>query len=288
MTPQRVRFTLFRLQAHKPDAADLYDQNLAPRDIIQSAINEKPDCVHRGVKWQLRNVVVGTDSNPDAIFFAVGKPSEKDTPTTNESGDFCQIAFEHAPHAYAIIDLGLQVVAIQQGGGLGSQATAVAQALRSLLQSTAVVRDNRVKIAIDALLDPKEFIDAILGSAALTQLTVTFTLPNIFDRDDFQEDVQQATRLIGADKGIVTFKGEDLDKDEAVSLIRAGSSIGKRCLAMIRRKTGERPRKVQVSNNPVDLTVPVRDLTDPSQRVQLTDVVMSEIKDAYDNVRHSD
>ncbi len=283
--PKSLLFTLFRVQVFLPEQLPLLIDYREPREFLKAALLEKPTVEHARGSWHIGNV---KDVAPTGLYFAIGKELPRQVGSLDQDGDFQNLSTLVAPNTHALLDLHYQVLAIAKNSELAPESKSVAKKLQKLLQATDIIRESEARIDISAIDDPEEFIQLIMGAAAVTKFQVTYGLPNVWDaEEDFQKPFQNASRTLGAEEATAVFKADDLDRDNLVRLTRAAAAVGKRAKAWIKRQPRAKPVAMTPKNRPATHA------SEPppqsgSQVVRWANETLLDIRRLYEEIRSRD
>ncbi len=280
-----VVFTLFRIQVTKSEQLPLFSGDLDRKEIIVSAINEKPEMLISETLWHIGNI--NQFDNGRGLYFQVGKEvSKQQSVIDDESGDFLSEINLVAPNTPVVIDLLYQVAAIAGNPELAQDPRSVSNKIKRLMMASAIVKELQVDISIDPINDPMEFLEIVMAADAVTRFQVTYGLPNVWDAEnDFQRPFQEAASKLGSTESTAKFKGDDLDRGAIRLLTRAASSVGKRAKAWVKKGLSSKAVPITQEENQVTFTsAPPTDSQDLRKQAQ----ILEEVRTTYERVRQSE
>lgn len=273
-----IEFYLYRLKI-EPPALPLGDRSRSQRDIIISAIREKPSRqLPRGPTWRIGNV---QEFGTGAVFFALGKITESTRGLYDESrGDFVEQALEEALHTYVAVDVELQVCAIAQKGTVTSRVDTTARNLAKLLSASGAAEQGALVFGLSKINDPEEFLSLVRNAVRISGFSMTFSPPNPFDVErQFHQPMEQLLRETRADNGKTSIKGKQLDPDIIENLSRSAASTGNMATARIQSEGDSKPMLKKLGENA--LTIAVDEISTDNEKRSVFD----RIREAYRHVR---
>lgn len=280
-----VVFTLFRIQITKSVQLPLFYRDIDRKEIIVSAINEKPELLISETLWRIGNINLFDDGR--GLYFQVGKEVQKQQSVIDdESGDFLSEFNVVAPNTPVIVDLHYQLAAIASSTELAQISRSVSGKIKRLMMSSSIVNELQVDISIDPINDPMEFLEIIMAADAVTKFQVAYGLPNVWDAEsDFQKPFQETAGKLGASESTAKFKGDDLDRSAIRQLTKAASAVGKRAKAWVKKGLSSKPIAITQEENQVTFTsTPPVDSHDLRKQSQ----ILRTVRTTYERVRQSE
>lgn len=243
-------FFLFRLKAIRSSQNSLFGENKSRREFIEELLQKKPSLeVHKGYIWHIGNI---SEIGDDGLLFAAGKKTISGKEKYDEkSGDFLEIYDEESPLTYVIYDKKLSVLAITPKLKLAANPRSIVRNIEKILNFDSYTKNNDVRIEIEEILDPDDFIRQLHEAYAVVSFQMEFGESNPFDVEkDFHRPMESLLDAAGGDKGVTKIEGEDLNRDTLEELSRSVASTGNEASARIRGKAGERPVTKHLKGDP--------------------------------------
>ncbi|MBU2784782.1 hypothetical protein HAP93_03195 [Acidithiobacillus ferriphilus] len=234
-------FFLFRLKVFRSSQNSLFGEGVTRREFIEKLLQKKPSLdVHKGYIWHIGNI---SEIDDEGLLFAAGKTTISGKEKYDEkSGDFLEIYDEESPFTYAIYDKKLGVLAITPRSKLAANPRSIVRNIEKIMNSDSYTKDNEVRIEIEEIPDPDDFIKQLYAAYAVVGFQMEFSEPNPFDVErDFHKPMESLLGAAGGDKGVTKIAGEDLNRDTLEKLSRSVASVGNDVSARIRWNKGEKP-----------------------------------------------
>lgn len=137
-----------------------------------------------------------------------------------------------------------------------------------------------MKILVDQIFDPDDFIRKIRSSYAIKQFTAHFTGPNPIDADElFQKPLSVYCQAINGSDGKVVIKGHSLDSSLVADVAKSTAATGNDATARIMENEKEKVKTISLRGNPVKISIDSEKLDDP--------FIELEILKSYSKVRNN-
>ena len=234
-------FFLFRLKVLRSSQNSLFGEGITRSEFIEKLLQKKPSLeVHKGYIWHIGNI---SEIGDEGLIFAAGKTTISGKEKYDaKSGDFLEIYDEESPFTYAIYDKKLGVLAITPKQKLAPNPRSIVRNIEKIMNFDFYTKDNEVRIDIEEIPDPDDFIRQLHEAYAVVSFQMEFGEPNPFDvENDFHKPMENLLDAAGGNKGTTKIEGEDLNRDTLEELSRSVASVGNEASARIRWKEGERP-----------------------------------------------
>lgn len=222
--------------------------------------------------WQEFNDHSGT--------FSIGRVKSKVKSGFDENKQefFDEQGFD-APHTNVVYDSTLGVIAIQKKGELSPNTSSVSNKLKDLIQSIEFVKSAEIKVRIDLISDPKDFITQIKSAFAISKFVATVTGPNPIDADElFQKPISTYLNTLNGNEGKVEIYGPNLDSEGIVAVAKSTASTGNKASAVVKfSRTGVK-RTIKMGKNALVLSY--EDGKEPKR-----EEIYAEMMQAYHEVR---
>lgn len=178
-----IEFYLFRIKITKPEQVSFFHEvGLSRRDIIIRALNEKPSLSKReGHIWHIGNI---RKIDEDYYYFAAGRTTKSIIEKFNsETGNFLEEEYETSPYTHVYLNARLGILSVAKKKKLSPTIIGISNLIKKLLFHTKVFGLNDLRLDIDPITDPKDFISSIESAYAIKKYTFHFSLPNPIDVD---------------------------------------------------------------------------------------------------------
>lgn len=219
-------FQLFRIKVLRNAQDSFLAEKGSSEDILTLVINVKPSAeLRKGQTWHIGNV---DKIDENGYFFAFGKTKKSIFEKYDEEkGEFTEESFDTSPYTYVFLDTKIQVCSIAPEIKLAQKTKGIADRLKKLLNTSNIVLDNNVKIDIEELKDPKDFVSLLKDAYSIGRFYMTFHPPNPFDTDnDFYLKCEDVLKTTNGEKGVAIIKGEKLKPEPLIELTNSIASLG--------------------------------------------------------------
>lgn len=235
-------FSLFRVKVLLPGDPTLFAGSMTPSEVLEAMILERPTARawNRQV-WHIGNVE-RIDEN--GVYFALGRTARTTRPVLDENtGNFVENEFDHAPYTHVVLDLPTEVCAIARRGELAPTTEAIGNRLERVLAATRLAGELHAVVQVSPVSDPSRFLEDLRAAYAIRSFTFTVTRPNAFDIEkDIVKPLEEYTREAGADTGSTTVRGQALKLEPLEDIARSAAATGDNASA--RLKLNQRGRAV--------------------------------------------
>lgn len=203
-------------------------------------LKERPSVeLRKGHFWHIGNVKIIDDFGG---YCAVGRTTKSIVERYDQrSGNFIEEPLDTSPYMHVLFDSRIGFVAIAKKPKLSPTVVGIARRLRGLLEKTSVSYDRGIKVSLDPISDPHDFIDSIRAAYSVKSFEVTFSRPNPFDADEFfRKPIERYLDSANGEKGKTYIIGNDLDPETLVSVTQSAAATGNDAKAVM--KTDEKAR----------------------------------------------
>ena len=221
-----IKFYIFRMKVERDFRPLLEAQYSFSRNLIKSAVEERPRKVFRtGQEWLVGNV---EEVTKDRLLFAFGKITKSISERYNfETKDFADITEEQAPYTYVAIDLHNQVCAIAYKAKIAPRISILSDRLARTLSSTSIAVNSNVRFVLPAIQDTENLLKVIQNAVRIKKLELTFSPPNPWDVEkDFHKPQEELLQMINGKSGKTSVEGDMLKKSVLKKIIRSIASTG--------------------------------------------------------------
>ncbi|WP_042261444.1 hypothetical protein [Paraburkholderia heleia] len=232
-------YHLYRIKFIKPAQVQLFDPGITPQELFERGLGKRPSLELRyNNVWHIGNVEHIT---PDAGRFAVGRITKTTVEKYDEqTGDFQEMLDDTGPYTFVYFDSSLGVLGIGRKTRVANDVQAIAGKIERLMQSTADVVENSIKVRVDKIRDPETFVQKILGAYAVRRFKANFTGPNPIDADElFQRPMSYYCQEMKGDQGSVSVAGKSLDEETVIAVARSTAATGNAASAVIQEERGK-------------------------------------------------
>lgn len=235
---RRVEIVLYRIKIMRSKQHDLFDTQIKPSQLLRDMILEKPTAASaRGTTWHIGNLETVDEAS---VYFKLGRTTKATLPVLVQgTGDFVDERYDSAPYTHAFIDFKRELCGIAVKTAVAPTTDAIARQLGRLLASTRSALASQVVVAVAAINEPEQLLNALRSAYAITSFTVYFTRPNPMDvNEDFLKPMERLTQESGADSGHATVSGEALDPEPLTDLVRSAAATGDEAVAKLKSERG--------------------------------------------------
>ncbi|MGI6078991.1 MAG: hypothetical protein ACOYCB_12715 [Fastidiosipilaceae bacterium] len=242
-------FHIFRLKVYFPEQLNFNILHKSRTDIIKDVIFSLPSCeIRKGRVWSLGNLIKLDDSG---IYFRIGRLS-KSTVQMYKNGDFIDQQLETAPYTHVVMDIDYELCAITGNSKLAKKTTGIANQFIRLLNRTDKVSTYEVEFDIDEINDPKDFLEQLQNSYAVTRFWAVVSRPNLLDANrDFVKPLQSLVDNLSAERGKVELSGKELNTKKLEGITRSVASSGNNAGAWLIEEPDTKSVYKKLTGNPV-------------------------------------
>ncbi len=242
---------LLRCKAEPLPQIDAFKLPRPSTEIVASSFLARPTTkVPRGATWHIGNT---TEIEDGGVFFALGREAVLKKQQFHEGRrEFEEVEQTQAPFTVGVYDKETQAAGILVRQGVSLSAREVAKKLEILLESAGIAQEHNTRIVVDAISDPRGFIDMLLSASRITRFEFDFSLPNPPDDEKFiQRPLKDFGKRIGATEGKASLKGPELNAEELVELTRAVAAEGDDATANVELVEGGGIERKSLTHNPL-------------------------------------
>jgi len=246
-----IVFHLFRVKVLPLKQMILFERKGSPSQILRETILSFPSFEFRkGKVWQIGNV---TQIDEHGIYFRVGRTS-KSTLEIYRDGNFVDQQFDAAPYTHVLLDMQLELCAIARKSRLSPKPKGIAGQLNRVLNQSTKAKEFGARFEIVEINDPHDFLIHIRSAYSITKFWITFSLPNIFDTDDFIKPMQRLLKETSGESGKTELKGDSLNPENLEALTRSAASAGNDAGAVLQPERDRKRVWKFLRGNPVTIT----------------------------------
>lgn len=228
-------------------------------------------------KWRAGNVKY--DQSEKFIYFRFGKLKVAEK-SKYKDGNFIEESDTDAPFTHVIFDITNQVVAIAKKTSIAPTVKGIANAMAKFLNSFNVITENELKIEVEPIWNPEDFLASITDAYAVSKYWVRVKHPNAFDvNQDFLLPMEKTLANTDGNSIKAEIKGADLKKESLEDYTRSCASKGNEAGATIQKSQRSKKKNMVLGKNPVTVD---GDEEDDAFLKKL----ISEIREAYKKVRY--
>ncbi|MBW1731829.1 MAG: hypothetical protein JRJ75_13230 [Deltaproteobacteria bacterium] len=254
----------------------LFERKGTPSQVLRETILSFPSFEFRkGRVWQIGNV---TKFDEHGIYFRVGRTS-KSTLEVYRDGNFVDQQFDAAPYTHVLVDIQLELCAIARKSRLSPKPKGIAMQLARVLNQSSKAKEFGVRFEILEINDPHDFVTYIRSAYNITRFWISFSLPNIFDTDDFIKPMERLLKETSGESGKTELKGDSLNPEKLEALSRSAASTGDDAGAMLQLEKDKKRVRKSLKGNPVTLTQ--EELSNQEQMLSL----LRQMREIYEKIR---
>ncbi|MBW2126368.1 MAG: hypothetical protein JRH08_11865 [Deltaproteobacteria bacterium] len=271
-----IVFHLFRIKVLPREQMTLFERKGTPSQVLRETILSFPSFEFRkGRVWQIGNV---TKFDEHGIYFRVGRTS-KSTLEVYRDGNFVDQQFDAAPYTHVLVDIQLELCAIARKSRLSPKPKGIAMQLARVLNQSSKAKEFGVRFEILEINDPHDFVTYIRSAYNITRFWISFSLPNIFDTDDFIKPMERLLKETSGESGKTELKGDSLNPEKLEALSRSAASTGDDAGAMLQLEKDKKRVRKSLKGNPVTLTQ--EELSNQEQMLSL----LRQMREIYEKIR---
>ncbi|WP_162787944.1 hypothetical protein [Chromobacterium haemolyticum] len=244
---KEITFLLYRVKfIQDPDL--FISSEKSKEKFFLEALIEKPSAeLRKGHIWHIGNLQQLTE-NENYGLFAIGRTATKQTEKFDiESRDFITLLDEQSPFTYVLFLANLGVIAIARKYILTSNTNGVAEKIRKLLSATKTVLYNKLRVEVDIIPDPDDFLEKLNDAYKVIAFSATFKGPNPFDADEyFQKPNSAYLNAAHGTLGESTIYGEDLNRDVITQVTHSSAATSNLARAKIIDENGKKAHWIKM------------------------------------------
>jgi len=254
----------------------LFERKGTPSQVLRETILSFPSFeVRKGRVWQIGNVA---QFDEHGIYFRVGRTS-KSTLEIYRDGNFVDQQFDAAPYTHVLVDTQLELCAIARKSRLSRKPKGIAMQLARVLNQSSKAKEFGVRFEILEINDPHDFVTYVRSAYNITRFWISFSLPNIFDVDDFIKPMERLLNEAGGEIGKTELRGDSLNPEKLEALSRSAASTGDDAGAVLQPEEGKKKIRVSLRGNPV--TVTQEELSNQNEMRSL----LIQMREIYEKIR---
>ena len=277
---QLIEYSLYRIKFIKPTQKSLFNENITPKELLMSAVLQKPSSELRaGYHWHIGNVHLFNESRG---YFAIGRTTVLSIEKFDEvSGNFIEEETEQSPYTHCVFDASIGFIGIAKKTNLSQTTKGIANRLEELLSLTDGVIENNITVEVRPIPDPDGFLKAITEAYKVYSYTATFRGPNPFDADEhFQKPLAVYLSAANGQKGKTTINGDDLNREVLTEVTRSTAATGNEASARVQKKIKQKTIMVNLRGDPIKRRYDEKD--------HHPEIVLHDLTNQYMKVRHSE
>lgn len=237
---------LYRIKFIKPTQVPLFARSLTPKQILLSAIAEKPSkIIENGTGWTIGNVVSEDEYTGS---FAIGRITTKSVEKYDKkTGDFVDEVDETGPYTLAFYDATIGLLGILKKSNVSATPSSISSRIKELFETTEVVINSEVEVNISYIPDPDDFIIKLRSAYSIRKFRASFTGPNPVDADEFfQKPLSVYCQTMDANAGAVEVLGNDINAEAAEAVARSTAATANTASATIIESHGAKSRRIHL------------------------------------------
>ncbi len=271
-----TKFHLFRIRILPLKQMALFERKGSPSQILRETILSFPSFEFRkGKVWQIGNV---TAVDEHGIYFRVGRTS-KSTLEIYRDGNFVDQQFDAAPYTHVLLDMQLELCAIARKTKLSPKPKGIAAQLSRVLSQSTKAKEYGARFEIVEINDPHDFVTHIRSAYTIFRFWITFSLPNIFDTDDFIKPMERLLKETSGESGKTELRGDGLNPENLEALTRSAASTGDDAGALLQPERDQKKVRKVLRGNPVTITQ--EELSNLDQMMSL----LKQMRELYEQIR---
>jgi hypothetical protein len=271
-----ISFHLFRIRVLPLKQMTLFERKGIPSEILRETILSFPSFEFRkGKVWQIGNV---TPADDHSIYFRIGRTS-KSTLEIYQDRNFVDQPFDAAPYTHVLLDVQLELCAIARKSRLSPKPKGIAMQLSRVLNQAMKAKEYGARFEIVEINDPYDFVTHIRSAYNISKFWMTFSLPNIFDTNDFIKPMERLLKETSGESGKTELKGDGLNPENLEALTRSAASTGDDAGAVLQPEKDRKKVRKFLRGNPV--TIAQEDLSDQDQMLS----ILRQMREVYEQIR---
>ncbi len=275
-----IEYSLFRVKFIKPSQKSLFNENITPRELLKSAVLQRPSAeLRKGYHWHIGNV---NFFNEVRGYFAIGRTTVSSIEKFDEgSGNFVEEETEESPYTHCVFDASIGFIGLAKKPIISQTTKGIARRLQQLISQTDGVVENNIAVEILPIPDPDGFLKAISQAYRIYSYTATFRGPNPFDADEhFQKPLAVYLSAANGHKGKTTISGEDLSRDVLTEVTRSTAATGNEASARIQKTKRQKATTINLRGDPIKRSY--------DDREHHPEIVLNDLENMYMRVRHNE
>lgn len=272
---------IVRIRCETLAQGDFLKAEREPAAIITEALLARPTAnVGRGSEWHIGH---SEELPNDGVIFQMGRTVSGTAPQFDvEKHSFFEAEVERAPYTIGVFDQRHQTAGIIKKSGVSQSLSEISAKLERLLNAVGNAELANVRIVVDPINDPADFIQQLREASAITKFSFTAAFPNPHDVELLiQRPAEEFTKAAGGLRTKVEVEGESLNKDLLEDLTKGVASTGDQAAASVRKAGASRTTRIYLGRNPV--LEPIEEAASKS----LYQVILAAVREAYDRIRNS-
>jgi len=248
-TDQTIRLLLFNVRVFVPS---LFEEAADRPVILTHILNDKPSHSNQRTTWHIGNINLIDDNG---FYFCLGRNKFRKRAELID-GDFVEMDNEDYPFSHCILDTQTGVCGIQKNFELTKDQEYLGTALSKVLNRSTQLPQT-YKIEVDAISDPRSFIQQINDAERVTRFAVWVKRPNTFDvKKEMLRPLEESVSSLGGQKARASFTGRELEKEQVVDAARSIATTGDNAEASVVDKNGKtEPIKLGGTNATLSATL---------------------------------
>lgn len=230
-----IELHLFRVRIIKPKQLYLFDDDSSSSLFLKILMSKPKGELRKGSVWLIGNVV-----NKESIgSFKIGRVRKSKISLYNgEKSEFINLDINDNPNTMVIFDANIGLLAIQANADLNDDPESIANNIKKLFYRSDIILNKNYRIDISVISDPEDFIQKINRAFCVTELKINFSGPNPIDADElFNKPLSKIVREVGGENGIISLKGNELDKEVVTEIAKNTAATGNRGTAKVRMES---------------------------------------------------
>jgi len=182
-----------------------------------------------------------------------------------------------SPYTHCVFDAAIGFVGIARKPALSPTTRGISRRIEELLSRSKQVRENNIRVEIDAIPNPESFLAEIEQAYRVLRFAATFHGPNPFDADEyFQRPLSVYLARADGTKGKAQIEGNDLNREVIQAVTKSTAATGNEASAQVQRVKGGRKAKVSLKGSTIGSSY--EKLHDPK-------IALEDLRAAYQRVR---
>lgn len=255
MTPEhQTKFILFNVRIFVPA---LFEEQTDRVEMLRDIMNGDLNYISKRTLWHIGNV---RQIDKTSFSFRLGRHKSRKYGELVD-GDFIEERISDYPSTPGVIDIRTGACAIARNFELVKDNDYLGSAFQKVLSKSNLLPFHHV-VNVDAMPDPRSFIQHIEDAVAVTRFAVWVKRPNTFDvNKDIIKPLEQTVSDLEGQKARTSITGKNLDKPQLVDASRSVATTGDGAEASIVDKDG-RTDTVKLSGANASFSVTLNDELD--------------------------
>lgn len=271
---------VFRVRCEHLEQPEFFSEHRDPVAVILDAFDARPTTeVGGGSEWHIADTEIFAGN---AAKFQIGRVQKISNPQFNERDlKFYEAEGERAPYANGVFDGDTQTCVIERKSSVSPKAIDLAPKLEKLLNSTRIASKSDLRIVVDELRDPENFIEQIRGAERVVRFSFSAEFENPHDVAALiHKPAERYNEAIGGEKTTIESRGQNLDKEIVEEMARSAASVGDPASATVKEAGATKGRAIYLRGTPLLEKVEM-----PEQVENLKDAMLSAARRAYHRIR---